>query len=246
MKTYLTKNHFYATLTTLIIVSAPSIGLTKENPQHKQKLLHQEDFETDLSQWLIEQAPGGSATVKNGKLHINDAKGCTIWFKKKLSGPIKIEYEATLIKADGKHDRVSDLNCFWMATDPKNPENIFANTTRGGSFKNYHSLRLYYVGYGANNNTTTRFRRYPGDGSRPCLPEHDLTEKKFLHKANQTIKISIITNGNKIQYLRNGEIIFDFEDPNPFKEGWFGFRTVRNHMQIDNFKIHRLLPITNQ
>jgi len=197
MKTYLTKSHFYATLTTLIIVSAPSIGLTKENPQHKQKLLHQEDFETDLSQWLIEQAPGGSATVKNGKLHINDAK-------------------------------------------------VFANTTRGGSFKNYHSLRLYYVGYGANNNTTTRFRRYPGDGSRPCLPEHDLTEKKFLHKANQTIKISIITDGNKIQYLRNGEIIFDFEDPNPFKEGWFGFRTVRNHMQIDNFKIHRLLPVTNQ
>ena len=206
----------------------------------KNKLLHKDDFEKDLSQWVVEQMPGGTTDVKKGKLEINDAKGCTVWFKQKLSGAIMIEFDATLIKKGGKHDRVSDLNCFWMATDPKNPKDLFADKKRGGSFKNYHPLKLYYVGYGANKNTTTRFRRYPGGGERPVLPEHDKKEKKWLHTPNKTLKIQIITDGIKIQYLRDVEIVFDFVDKNPHKEGWFGFRTVNNHMQIDNFKVYRL------
>ena len=206
------------------------------------RVLYEDDFGADLSQWVVEQAGGGTTVLKNGQLDIDDAKGCTVWFKEKLAGSVMIEYEATLMKRGGKHDRVSDLNCFWMAIDPKNPEDLFANKNRGGSFKNYHPLRLYYVGYGANNNTTTRFRRYPGDGSRPCLPEHDLRDKKFMHKPNKTIKIQIIADGGKIQYLRDGDIVFDFLDKNPFREGWFGFRTVRNHMRIDNFRVYRLSP----
>ncbi|MGB0371267.1 MAG: DUF6250 domain-containing protein [Opitutales bacterium] len=203
-------------------------------------LLYEDDFSDDLSQWRVEQMPQGTAEVEDGKLVIVDAKGCTVWFQEKLNGPTMIEFEATLIDQGGKRDRVSDLNCFWMAQDPKNPADIFANKKRGGSFKNYHSLRLYYVGYGANNNTTTRFRRYPGDGTREVLPEHDLRDKKFMNVANKTITIQIIADGSTIQYLRDGEIVFDYVDENPFTEGWFGFRTVRNHIQFDNFKVYRL------
>ena len=202
--------------------------------------LHQDNFDGDLSRWIIEQAPGGTTSLKDGQLEIDDAKGCTVWFKEKLAGPITIEFKATLIKQGGEHDRVSDLNCFWMATDPKHPTDIFADKTRGGLFRNYHPLRLYYVGYGANNNTTTRFRRYSGDGSRPCLPEHDLRNAKFMHVPNKTIHIQIIANGNKVQYLRDGELVFDFHDENPHTEGWFGFRTVNNHMRIDDFKVQRI------
>lgn len=220
-----------------------------ENPTadtSNQTVIYQDNFDHDLSQWVVEQSDKGNTTIRNGQLDINAAEGCTVWFKQKLTGAIMIEYEATLIQQGGKHDRVSDLNCFWMAIDPENPEDLFINKKRGGSFKNYHSLRLYYVGYGANKNTTTRFRRYPGDGTRPCLPEHDLQDKKFMHTPNQTIKIQIIANGSKIQYLRNGEIVFDFTDPSPLREGWFGFRTVRNHMQIDHFKIYRLSQKTSE
>ncbi|MEM9478481.1 MAG: DUF6250 domain-containing protein [Verrucomicrobiota bacterium] len=206
------------------------------------KLVHWDDFDADLSQWVVEQAPAGTTRVEDGKLVINDAKGCTVWFREKLDGAIMIEYEATMIEDGGKNDRVSDLNCFWMAVDPENPEDIFANKERGGVFKNYHPLRLYYVGYGANNNTTTRFRRYPGGGERPVLPEHDLRDKKFLHTPNKKITIQIICDGETIRYLRDGEIVFDFRDKAPFTEGWFGFRTVRNHMAIDNFRVYRLRP----
>ena len=221
-------------------IAALSISLCAAKDPIGKKLIAKDDFDQDLSQWVVEQMDDGSTQLIEGKLDINDAKGCTVWFKKKLTGAIMIEYEATMIKNGDKHDRVSDLNCFWMATDPKNPKDIFANQSRGGSFKNYHPLSLYYVGYGANNNTTTRFRRYSGNGERPCLPEHDLRDQKFLHTPNKTIKIQIIANGSTIQYLRDGEIVFDFHDKNPYTEGWFGFRTVRNHLKIDNFRVYKL------
>lgn len=205
------------------------------------RLLYQDDFDKDLSQWVVEQAPGGTTRLVDGKLDIDDAGGCTVWFKQKFSGPVLIEYEATLIQQDGPNDRVSDLNCFWMASDPKHPEDIFTNTReRGGDFKKYDALRLYYVGYGANENKTTRFRRYPGDGSKPLLPEHDLKDEKLMNVPNRTLKIQLIANGNRIQYLRDGEIVFDFTDKEPLRDGWFGFRTLRNHMQVDQFRVYQL------
>ncbi|UCD30346.1 MAG: sulfatase-like hydrolase/transferase, partial [Planctomycetota bacterium] len=210
-------------------------------PYRLGQLLYQEDFDKDLGQWTVEQAEGGKALIRNGKLEIEDAQGCTIWFNQKLTAPVMIEYEATMIKADGSYDRVSDLNCFWMAVDPKNPDDIFVSSgKRGGIFRNYHPLRLYYVGCGGNDNTTTRFRRYPGGGGRPLLPGHDLRDQKYLLQPNRPIKIQLVTFGNIIQYIRDGEIIFDIRDDRPYHQGWFGLRTVRNHMTVDNFRVWRL------
>ena len=205
------------------------------------EVLYQDDFEGDRSNWVVEQMPSGSVSVTDGKLEINDAKGCTVWFREKLEGPIMIEYEVEIIKKDGPHDRGSDLNCFWMAQDLKAYDNLFAGSrARGGRFTNYDSLRLYYVGYGANHNSTTRFRRYIGTGERPVLPEHDLSDEKYMLKYNVPIKIQLIADGERIAYVRNGEVIYDVHDPDPYTDGWFGFRTVHNHMTINNFKIIRL------
>jgi len=135
------------------------------------------------------------------------------------NSPVMIEYEAIMIDEGGRRDRVSDLNCFWMAIDPDYPEDIFADKSRGGRFPNYHPLRLYYVGYGCNNNSTTRFRRYPGSGERPMLPEHDLKDPEFMLQGNRTMKIQLIADGKKIQYLRDGEIIYNFVDEDPYLKG---------------------------
>jgi len=200
-----------------------------------------DDFETDLSQWVVEQMPGGTAGVIDGKLDIDDVGGCTVWFKQKIGGSVLIEFDVTMIKEGGANDRVSDLNFFWMATDPVSPRDFFANSARRhGDFKNYHPLQLYYVGYGANDNTSTRFRRYPGDGSRPVLPEHDLSGPKLMNVPNKTIHLQVIADQNRIGLKRDGDIIFDFFDRDPFQEGWFGFRTLKNHMRIDQFRVRRI------
>src|ERR1043165_3761458 len=124
-----------------------------------------------------------------------------------------------MISAGGPHDRVSDLNCFWMATD--------ALKRRSGKFTDYNDLRTYYVGLGGNSNTTTRFRRYIGSPEeRPLLPAHDLKGPEFLLKPNVKQKIRLVANGKRIQYYRDGKLIFDFNDPHPYTRGHFGFRTT--------------------
>lgn len=191
--------------------------------------------------WIIEQQPGGKVGFANNTIEITDAKGCTLWLKHKLSGAIKIEYNVTLIDQGGKYDRVSDLNCFWMSNDPKNTSDFFKNSKeRAGKFTNYHELTQYYVGYGGHNNSKTRFRRYDGNFDRPLLPEHDLSDPKLLITANKEIHITLIANGNDIKYLRDGEVVFQVNDLAPYTSGYFGFRTVNNHMVIKNFKVSKI------
>jgi hypothetical protein len=71
-----------------------------------------------LNQWSIEQRPGGIVTVRDRALVIEDAAGCTAWLREKLVAPVVIEYDVTAVAHGGPHDRVSDVNCFWMASDP--------------------------------------------------------------------------------------------------------------------------------
>jgi len=196
----------------------------------------EESFEGDLSNWVVEQNKG-TVKIVDGQLEIDDGGGATVWFKHQLQGPIRIEYDVTLVDEGGPHDRVSDLNCFWMAIDPRHPENLFFNGHgRTGVFKQYHGLRLYYVGYGGNENKTTRFRRYTGTGERPLKPEHDL---KRSNRANQRVRIRVEADGEHIRYWHGDRLVYDVRDPEPYREGWFGFRTVRNRMRIDHFRIFR-------
>ena len=195
----------------------------------------------ELLRALINQQPNGTATFKNNTLEIVDAKGCTVWFKNKLKRNIKIEYDVTIIDNGGKYDRVSDMNCLWMANDHKNPDDFFkASKERAGRFPNYHHFTGYYVGYGGHHNTKTRFRRYNGNVNRPLLPEHDLSDKKFMIIANKKKHIEIVVKDNFTSYSRNGEIIYKVNDAEPYKSGYFGFRTVNNHMLIENFKVIQL------
>ena len=206
------------------------------------KLIISEEFDTNMEEWTVEQRPGGSVKVLNQQLDIDDASGCTVWFNQKLKAPLMIEYDAVVIDKGGKNDRVSDLNCFWMANDIDYPDNIFTNSTeRGGKFQNYHNMKLYYVGLGGHNNTKTRFRKYAGGGDRPCLPEHDFSNTAYMITANQLNHIKLIVYKNHVQYYRNGQLIYDFTDNKPYTDGYFGIRTFNNHMRVDNFKVYQLV-----
>jgi len=103
-------------------------------------ILHRDDFRSGLDQWIAEMEKPGTITARAGVLNIDVPAGCTLWFKHQLSGPVMIQYDAKMIQAGGPNDRVSDLNCFWMATD--------ASTRRSGKFSDYDELRTYYVGQG--------------------------------------------------------------------------------------------------
>jgi len=189
----------------------------------------------DLTPWSVEQMPGGTVTVRDNALHIEDAAGATVWLRQKLTAPIEITYDATVLIAGGPHDRLSDLNCFWMASDPQHPDALPSG--RNGKFSDYDSLLTYYVGYGGNANTTTRFRRYDGTAARPLLAKHDLREKRFLLVPNHTYRIRLVAREGVAEYWRDGELIFSYRDPAPLTSGWFAIRTVQSHLVIRNLRI---------
>jgi hypothetical protein len=194
----------------------------------------------DLSRWLVEQMPGGSVAAKDGALVIEDAAGSTVWLREKITAPVEITYEITPVAMGGPHDRISDVNCFWMAREPKSDAALPAG--RSGKFSDYDSLFTYYVGMGGNGNTTTRFRRYDGTAARPLLPEHDLSEKKFLLEANHPYHIRLVARDGVAEFWRDGEKIFSFRDPAPLTSGWFAIRTVRSHLVIRNLRITHPAP----
>jgi len=137
----------------------------------KNGIIFQDRFDTGFNRqdWQTEIASvGTSAVYVNKNKLLLDTEGCvTVWLNKKLSGNLLIEYKRKILKDSGQNDRVSDLNQFWMATDPNN-KCLF---TRNGILEEYDCLSLYYAGMGGNHNITTRFRKYE-NGDRRLLKEY--------------------------------------------------------------------------
>ena len=198
-----------------------------------------DDFRSGLDQWHIEAEKPGRITAANGVLDIDVPAGVTLWFKSRLESPVRIEFEATAVAEGGPNDQVSDLNVFWMANNADGEQPVFARQ-RSGAFAEYNDLLTYYVGLGGNRNTTTRFRRYIGDPvNRPILPEHDLSGPAVLLAPNHRQTITLIANGQTIEYRRGGERLFLLDDPAPYTQGWFALRTTFSHLRIQRLRIHR-------
>jgi Domain of unknown function (DUF6250) len=202
------------------------------------KRLAADDFRNGAGGWVIEQQSGGTVMVADGALVIDDKAGCTVWWRARLSGPLVIRYTATMKSGA----RISDLNCFWMATDPRTPEDLFApGHGRDGRFATYDTLRTYYVGCGGNSNTTMRFRRYDGSGARPLLPEHDLKQAEVLLEAERSYRIEITAAADgRTTWARDGVVWLSYMDAEPLRSGWFGFRTVDSRIEIRDFSVERL------
>ncbi|MEO8062615.1 MAG: DUF6250 domain-containing protein [Pseudomonadota bacterium] len=202
--------------------------------------LFTDDFTAGLENWQVEAEKPGRIEAANGVLDIDVPAGVTLWFKPKLSGRVAIEFEATAVAAGGPNDKVSDLNVFWMANNPDGVEPVYA-APRSGAFAQYNNLSTYYVGLGGNRNTTTRFRRYVGDPEmRPLLPQHDLSARSALLMANRRQTITLIANGNNIEFRRDGQPLLRMRDPTPYTSGWFGLRTTWSHLRIQSLRIYQL------
>lgn len=190
----------------------------------------------DSNQWIIEMArlPNSSVYTQDNKLVLDTKGGVTVWLNRSLSKNIRIEYDRTVIVAGGVNDRLSDLNNFWMAHDPRN-KNLF---TRNGVLESYDSLQLYYVGMGGNSNRTNRFRKYDGNGERRLLQEY--TDTAHLLQANKIYHITIVVKNSVTSYWVDGKCYFTYKDPAPLQEGYFGFRSTKSHQEIKKFRVYQL------
>jgi hypothetical protein len=77
---------------------------------------------------------------------------------------------------------------------------------------------------------------------RPLLPEHDLGSPAVLLQPNVWQTVQLVALGNRIQYYRDGRLIFDLVDDAPYTRGHFGFRTTASHVELRNFRVYRIAP----
>lgn len=189
------------------------------------------------AEWAKELEKGGRVEITEERMVIDVPGGATVWYRPELSGPVEIAFTAVAVSAGGANDRVSDLNVFWMARENDGSSPI---GRRGGKFREYDTLRMYYASFGGNANTTTRFRRYIGEAdNRPLLPEHDLRAAEFLLTPNVPTRIRLVADGSRVEVWRDGRRVFEFVDAEPYTSGRFAFRTVASHLRVSALTIGR-------
>lgn len=193
--------------------------------------------------WAVEsESPDYKVTFAGDTVELLAPRGLTLWRKAKMSGDVTIEYDACVV-VEGEGDRLSDLNCFWMASDPKSPDDLMGRSGwRRGIFARCYTLQLYYVGYGGNHNRTTRFRRYDGDeagvtdkSKRPAIL-CEYTDSAHLLRPNHWYHVRLEARGGRVRYFIDGQMLVDYVDPQPLREGWFGFRTTLSRTRVTNFR----------
>jgi hypothetical protein len=206
-----------------------------------ERLIYRDDFRGGLGNWLVEAERAGRIAAQDGALDVDVLAGVTLWFRQPLRGPVAIDFDVTAVSQGGANNAVSDVNCFWMATDARVPSGDIRARARSGAFADYDELRTYYAGIGGNRNTTTRFRRYIGKrDDRPLLPQHDLSAPTDMLVPNRRFHIRLIADGSRIELLRDGRTLFQLEDPQPYREGHFGFRTTKSHLRFEAFRVWQL------
>lgn len=225
-----------------LLLAQPLCAATPHPSERFGALLYRDDFREGLGQWHVEAERPAKITAQMGVLEIDAPGGVTLWFKPRLQGPVAIEFEATAVRAGGRNDRGSDLNCFWMASDGDAATPVFERRRTGRSSE-YDTLRAYYVSLGADNNTRARFLRYTGSATpKPLAAEHELGNGNALLPANRSQTVTLIASGRQIEYWRNSQRLFEYSDPQPYRQGWFAIRTVQSHLKIARLRVYALEP----
>ena len=203
--------------------------------------------QVSLKDWKVEDhSDRMRVEVAGDALDITSPMGLTLWYDHRLTGNYEITYSVKMLMQGGMNDRLSDLNCFWSANDPKHPDDLYARAAwRKGIFKNYNTLNLFYVGYGGNYNSTTRFRQYLGgmhDLSdpkvRPVIKEY--TDSEHLLKPNKWYHIRIRVENGVTTYSVNGEELFRYKIKTGEGDGHFGLRLLENHVLFTGFRVEKL------
>ena len=195
--------------------------------------------------WQVEsESPDYRVSFHGDTCEILSPKGLTLWRKERMKAGMTVEYDACVVDEEQDGDRVSDLNCFWLASDPQAKTIWSREKWRSGIFTRCYSLQMYYLGYGGNYNTTTRFRRYEGDEvgvedetRRPVILK-EYTDKDHLLRANHWYHVKIESKMGHTRFYIDGTCIVDYLDPKPLESGWFGFRTTLSRTRITNFKAY--------
>lgn len=221
-----------------------------------------EDFDRGLGRWRVEaEDPRTDVELVRPEgrpaLEVRAPRGVTLWLQQPLSGDYAVRFVATPLPAPASAGalagRVSDLNMFWNAGEADGP----GLALRGGAFAEYDSLRAYYVGFGANGNTTTRLRRYEGQGRRVLLdgwadpPQQEAADRRGAMTphtrlvAGRPVQVQLVSRQPTdedpvhLRWWADERLLFESREPEPRLQGHFGLRTTASRWQFTSLRVLR-------
>lgn len=236
-----------------LIAAAPLCAAAWCEPPRLLSRLAADDFTGGLAHWRLEAEDARAVvTAEGGVLDIATPAGLSLWWREPLAGDYAVRFTALALPAPataGPHaGRLSDLNMFWNAEEPDGG----TPHVRTGAFSSYDDLAAYYVGFGANANTTTRLRHYDGR-ARHLLAgfadeplrepgEQPMTPALRLH-SGQALHIEIVsrrptpTDPAHLRWQVDGHTVFTRADAQPRLQGAFALRTTASRLQVRQFEI---------
>ena len=104
-----------------------------------------------------------------------------------------------------------DINNFWMATDPDDPDRgLFESKRYTGKFSSYDKMLGYYASTGGRDNATTRMRRYPREANGKPVEHVALNDKDgtsgYLITPDKLTTVQLVAYDDVIQYIVDGKL----------------------------------------
>lgn len=216
-----------------ILLASITVALTAAAQPAKGKLVAAISFGNSLDSnlWQADMLRNSHNHVftQQDTLWLDCADGVTLWLKKSLPHSYIISFDRGFpTDTSGTNYRLSDVNLFWQAspTDSGNSS---------GKLEGYDRWQLYYAGIGGNYNSTTRFRKYDGSGTRLLLQEY--TQPNYLLQPNTVYHCTLLVQPPLTQLWVNDQLWFSYTDEQPLRHGLFGIRSTKSHQWITNFNI---------
>lgn len=250
---------------TLMLACAPAGAADAGDwcpPPRRAMAVAADDFRNGLAHWRIE-AQDPRTVVRTvlhegqGVMEVFTPAGVSLWWRDALDGDYLVRFSATPLPAPASAGplagRVSDLNMFWNASEadgsPPRP--------RDGAFVSYDDLKAYYVGFGANGNTTTRLRAYDGHGQRRLLDgwadggEAQAADRRGAMTAatrlvpGRPVTVLILSrrptaaDSAHLRWWADGTLLFERSAPDPLLRGRFALRSTASGWRFARFEVLR-------
>jgi hypothetical protein len=173
-----------------------------------------------LSTFTRERLPDEAApavwTVEDGWIRNDDARNQGLWLEVLPSGGIvRVTFTARSRKPPGKRPFAGDLKVEAFATEPR------------------HEAGYSFINGGWSNRFDTIARTGEHSADERRTPAHPIEQDRVY-------RYDIVRRGPRLDFLRDGVLLYTFQDADPVRGRWFGFNNWLSAVEFKDLEVFEL------